>query len=326
MNPGMPEQIPGGGIDLSHLAQDSRNSQNSPAAGANQAGPANHNGVVDIPSVVFELTDQNWEAAVQLSSVVPVVIELWSEQLGPSGTLGPVLEKITREGRGKVALGKVNADANPQLVQAFQAQSVPLVVALVAGRPVQLFQGEAAEPQIREVFGQLLELAKSQGITGEVSAPDLDAPAGDEESAAEVEEPINPEHEAALAALNDGKFAQAAEEYAAVLKRNPRDDEARAALAQVKLLERLQGHTTEEVRQTAASHPDDIDAQLLVADLDVSGGHVEDGFLRVLDLFAAATEENREKIQTRLLELFEVVGAHDPRVSVARRQFANLLY
>ena len=45
------------------------------------------------------------------------------------------------------------------------------------------------------MIGQLLQLA-NKGTTGEVSAPHLDAPAGDEESAAEAEEPINPEHEA----------------------------------------------------------------------------------------------------------------------------------
>ena len=66
----------------------------------------------------------------------------------PVARLVQFSKKLHAQGPGKVALGKVNADANPQLVQAFQAKSVPLVVALVAGRPVQLFQGEAAEPQI----------------------------------------------------------------------------------------------------------------------------------------------------------------------------------
>lgn len=327
MNPGMSERIPSGGVDLSHLAQQAATSRpGGGPASQNAATGGAPGGVVDIPAAVFELTDQNWEAAMQLSSVVPVIVELWAEWAEPSAKLGPLLERLVRAQQGKFALGKVNADQNPQLVQAFQAQSVPFVVALVAGRPVQLFQGEAQEEQIQEVFRQLQQLAQSQGVTGTVNAPDLSAAAAESEAQEVQEDPVNPEHKAALAAIEAGDFALAATEYEGVIKRNPRDDEARAALAQVKLLDRLQGHTTESVRQAAAANPEDVQAQLLVADLDVSGGHVEDGFLRILDLFANAQGDEREQIQTRLLELFEVVGVTDPRVVAARRQLANLLY
>ena len=76
----------------------------------------------------------------------------------------------------------------------------------------------------------------------------------------------------------------------------------------------------------AAAGPSDVDAQLRVADLDLSGGHIEDAFLRLLDLFAVADTDDRTRIRERLLELFEVVGQADPRVAAARTRLANLLY
>ena len=72
--------------------------------------------------------------------------------------------------------------------------------------------------------------------------------------------------------------------------------------------------------------PQDVDAQLDVADLDVSGGHLEDAFGRLLDLFAGASSEDRDRIRARLLEYFEVAGAEDPRVIAARGRLASLLY
>ena len=71
---------------------------------------------------------------------------------------------------------------------------------------------------------------------------------------------------------------------------------------------------------------DRLAGKTLVADLDLSGGHIEDAFLRLLDVFVTADTDDRTRIRERLLELFEVVGLADPRVIKARAQLANLLY
>lgn len=315
-----PERIPGGGIDLSHLAASRTQPQQGAPGEAAPAGGAPQ--VVDVPSLVIDVTDASFEQIAQLSSVVPVVIDLWAEWCEPCKTLGPVLEKLTREFAGRLLLAKVDVDANPGLAQAFQAQSIPTVVALVGGRPVPLFQGAMPEAQVREVFGQLLQLAEQQGVLGRVNAPE-----GGEEAPAEPVEPQIPEaHLAAVEAAERGDYAAAVAEWEAVLVKAPADAEARAALVQMRLLQRLEGLTLDGVRQDAAARPDDLEAQLRVADLDLSGGHVEDAFLRLLDLFAAANDEDRAVIRTRLLELFEVVGVADPRVIAARGRLANLLY
>jgi putative thioredoxin len=320
MSQQMPERIPGGGIDLSHLAA-ARAPQTAGAPGAGGA-PAPGAQVVDVPSLVIDVTDASFEQAAQLSAVVPVVVHLWSERSDASVAFATVLAAATREFEGRVLLAKVDVDANPGLAQAFQVQSIPTAVALVGGRPVPLFQGPVPEEQVREIFTQLLQLAEQQGVVGRVSAPDADA-----EAPTEPAEPVIPAaHLAAVEAAERGDYATAVAEWESVLTKAPADAEARAALVQVKLLQRLEGLTLEGVRAEAAAQPDDLQAQLRVADLDLSGGHVEDAFLRLLDRFAASDDADRAVIRERLLELFEVVGVADPRVIAARGRLANLLY
>lgn len=319
MSQQIPARFSGGAVDLSHLTARAAQAP-SPAAGG--AAPGAPGQVVDVPALVFDLTDQSFEQAGQLSSVVPVVIYLRVDTNEPCAQLDPIIEKVARDLEGRLVVGRVDIAANPGLVQAFQAQTVPTVVALVAGRPVPLFQGPAAEAQIRDLFAQLLQLSEQQGVNGRVNAPDL----GDSVEGP-IEPPINPAHAEALEALERGDYSAAVLAYEQVLTRAPADHEARAALVQVRLLDRLQGTSAGEIRDAAAAAPNDIDAQLRVADLDVSGGHVEDAFLRLLELFSASEESSdRTRIRERLLELFEVIGQADPRVAVARTRLANLLY
>lgn len=318
MSQQIPPRLGGGAVDLSHLA--ARGAQ--PAAAGGAAAPAAGGQTVDVPAAVFDVTDQSFEQAAQLSGVVPVVLMLRVDGDPACDALAPVLEQAVRGLDGKMVLGFVDVSVNQGLAQAFQAQGVPTVVALVGGRPVPLFQGPAAEEQIRELFAQLLQLAEQQGVSGRVSAPDLG-----EASEGPIEPPVNPAHAEALEALDRGDFSAAVQAYEQVLAKAPADHEARAALVQVRLLERLQGVSAGEIRDAAAAAPQGVAEQLRVADLDVSGGHIEDAFLRLLELFAASDEpDDRTQIRERLLELFEVVGQSDPRVGAARTRLANMLY
>ena len=91
-------------------------------------------------------------------------------------------------------------------------------------------------------------------------------------------------------------------------------------------MRRTQDADLAAARQAAVDAPADLEAQLLVADLDMLGGHVEDAFSRLLDLLRGADQETKDAVRTRLLDLFEVAGAEDPRVGPARKRLANLLY
>jgi len=297
-----------GAVDLSSL----RNRPATPAEGA----PAP--GVVDL---VVDATDETFGQILEISRTVPVVVDLWAEWCGPCKQLSPIIEKVTRELGGRVLLAKVDVDANPQLAQSFRAQSIPMVVALIAGQPVPMFTGAVPEQQVRDVFAQLLQVAAQNGVTGSLSVgTDADAPAAPEEPE------LPPLHAEAYAAIEVGDYAAAIRAYEKALAENPRDEEALAGLGQVRLLDRVQGLDLQAARAAAANGPLDVQAQFDVADLDLAGGNVDDAFGRLLDLFSQLPSDQRTPVRERLIELFGLIGAADPRVVSARNRLSSLLF
>lgn len=302
-----------GAVDLSAL-------RNRPAPAAGDADGGAPVESVAVASLVMDVTDETFPQVLELSRTVPVVVDLWAEWCGPCKQLSPVLERVVAELGGRLVLAKVDVDANPQLSQAFRAQSIPMVVALVAGQPVPLFTGAVPEQQVREVFAQLLQVAAQNGVTGSASVD------GDAVPEAPAEPPLPPLHAEAFDAIETGDYPRAITAYEKALAENPRDAEARAGLGQVRLLHRVQNADPDAVRAAAAAAPADVAAQLAVADLDLAGGHVEDAFGRLLELFAQLPDDERMPVRERLLELFALVGDADPRVSAARSRLASLLF
>ena len=304
--------IPGpslrGAVDLSGLVR--RANTPPPAPGSAPAPSAG--------GLVVEISEATFPQIVELSSRVPVVVELYAPGLAPA--LGPIVESYG----GRLVLATVAAQANPGIAEAFQVREVPAAAGVIGGRPVPLFVGTPAEEQVRQVFDQLLQVAAQNGITGTLdpqAAPDADgAPAEP------VEEPLPPLHQEAYDAISAGNYAAAVAAYKRAIAQNPRDALAVAGLAQASLLQRLDGAVADDVRKAAADAPASVAAQLAVADLDVSGGHLDDAFDRLLDLFPSLDGEGREAVRTRLLEYFEIAGPDDPRVAAARRRLTLLLY
>ena len=317
-----------GAVDLSSLV----NRPAAPAAGAGAQPPApgQPSGAagapaVAVPGLVVDATDATFSQVLELSNTVPVIVDLWAEWCGPCKQLSPVLEKLVAEYAGRLLLVKVDVDSNPQLTEAFQAQSIPAVAAVIGGRPVQLFVGALPEAQVRDVFEQVLELAAQNGVTG-TAVVDGAVGAADGEAAEPEPEPLPPHHQDAYDAIDRGDYDAAITAYRTAIAQDPRDQLAVAGLAQVSLIARLQGVTIADVRGAAAAAPTDVDAQLAVADLDVSGGHVDDAFDRVLTVFPSLDAAGKDAARTRLLDYFEIVGLDDPRVGAARRRLTMLLY
>ena len=107
---------------------------------------------------------------------------------------------------------------------------------------------------------------------------------------------------------------------------NPVDAEAAAGLAMATLLQRTQGVDLNAARAAAAASPDDVAAQIMVADLDMLGGHVEDAFNRLVDLVRRTDGDDRNKVRDHLVALFAAVGNNDPRVLKGRQALASALF
>lgn len=283
---------------------------------AQPAGAAPVALVVDVDEAGFE------REVLQRSAEVPVVIDFWAEWCQPCKQLGPVLERLAEEYAGRFVLARIDVDQNQMLFQQFGVQGIPAVFAVVGGQALPLFQGAAPEAQIRQVLDQLIQAAAERfGISG----TPVEAEAGEEAQAA-PEPPSDPTLAAAHAALDAGDLGGAIRAYENVLADEPANTEARLGLAQAKLLDRVQGLDAQQTRKEAADRPGDVGAQLAVADLDLVGGHVEDAFSRLVDTVQRTAGEDRERARLRLLELFEVVGGEDPRVTAARGALSRVLF
>lgn len=294
-----------GAVDLSGLVRAAQAPVPMSTGGA--GAPASGAG-----GLVQEVDEASFPAVLELSRTVPVIVEFYADGIAPA--LGALVASYG----GRLVLATIEGNRNPQLAQAFQIQQVPAVVALIGGRPLPLFLGMPSEEEVRQVLDQVLDAAAQSGVNGTIPV--------EGEPAEPVEEPLPPLHQEAFDAISAGDFAAAAQAYRTAIAQNPRDQLAVAGLAQVQLLQRLEGAVAADVRRAAADAPDDVDAQLAVADLDLSGGHVEDAFARLLRVFPAQAAEGRAAIRTRLLDYFEIVGAEDPRTVAARRALTALLY
>lgn len=304
-----PPSQPGPRLDLRGAVDLSRLSQQAPSSGSGGGG-----------RFVRDVTEADFADVVQLSMTVPVVVDLWATWCGPCRQLSPVLERLAEEYGGRFLLAKVDVDANPQISQAFQVQSIPTVVAILRGQPVPLFQGAVPEPQVRQVLDELLRVAAENGVTGTLDGTEQAGEADDQPA------PLPPLHQEAYDAIQRGDLDAAADAYRRALAESPADADARAGLAQVELMARTRDLDPEATRRAAADDPTDVEAGMRCADLDVLGGHVEDAFTRLVDLVRITSGEERETVRRRMLDLFEVVGPDDERVLAARRALANALF
>jgi putative thioredoxin len=301
-----------GAVDLSALRRPAPAAPNG-AAAASGGSPGSGQ------PLRVDATEANFQDLVQLSAQIPVLFLLWSNRSLESSTLLRSLEGIVESYAGKLVLAAADVDAFSQLAQAFQVQAVPTAVAVLKGQPVPLFEGPASDQEVRALIDELLKVAEANGVTGSIGA----GPAGAEDR------PLPPLHQAAVDAIEAGDYAAAASAYRQALAEKPADAEAKAGLAQVELMGRLELLTAPEaeaMRQRAAEEPDNVDVQLTVADLDISGGHIEDAFNRIIAFIGRNFGPERETARVRLLELFDVVGISDQRVAKARQGLARVLF
>jgi len=290
-----------GAVDLSTL------SQPAPEAAATSA-----------QGLVIEGTDGGFQAIVTGTEKVPAVVVLWSRRAPTSADFVEVMASVAASYEGRFQVVSVDVDANPGLLQAFQVQSVPVTLGLVAGQPVPLFQGVQSAEQVRAYVDELLKLAVEHGVTGRVPF----AASGE----ADVEPVLPPLHQEAFDAIERDDLDAAVDAYTKALALNPADGDAAVGLAQVKLMQRTAGADLEAARAAAAQFPTDIAAQMLMADLDILAGHVEDAFARLVDTVRATEGDERDAVREHLVELFGVVGTHDERVLKARRALMSALF
>ncbi|HEX6354371.1 tetratricopeptide repeat protein [Actinophytocola sp.] len=305
-----------GAVDLSALK-----ARAEAASKAQAPVPASPDGAVPAPGgpFIIEVTEATFQAeVVERSLQVPVIVDLWAEWCGPCKQLSPVLERLANAANGAWILAKVDVDANPRIAQLFGVQSIPTVVAIAGGQPVEAFAGAQPEPQIKQWLSALLDALRDKlpGIRAAEQGGDGGEP---------LPEPEDPRFVAAEDAFEQGDLEGAAAAYQKILAEEPANEQAKAALAQVKFMARAEAADPSVVVRADTS-PDDIDAQLSAADVELAGQDIEKAFARLLDVIRRTSGTDRDKARTHLVELFGLFSPEDPLVAKARRDLASALF
>ena len=291
-----------GAVDLSGLKQ--RAQQNASAGGPAGRAPSEASGTT-------EVTEANFEAEVLIrSDEVPVVVLLWSPRSDACVELAETLSGLAAEDNGKWSLATVNVDAAPRVAQIFGVEAVPTVVALAAGQPLSSFQGPQPPDQLRRWLDSLVS----------ATAGKLRGPSGSEEGAE-----VDPELAQARQQLEAGDFNAAKQSYQAILDANPGSVEAKGAIRQIDFLTRATAQRPDAVAVADAA-PGDIEAAFAAADVQILNQEVSAAFERLTALVRGTSGDERTRVRTRLIELFELFDPAEPDVVVGRRNLANALY
>ncbi|MDH2415415.1 tetratricopeptide repeat protein [Nocardioides sp. CER19] len=303
-----------GAIDLSGL---SRSADPAAPSGAPSSSAATGSYTVDVD-------EQSFQTILESSMTAPVVLVFYSPTRSPeSATLAQDVSTIVEDYDGRFLAGLVDIDAHPQIAQAMQIAQVPLMYVILDGRPAtQPIPGAPPIDELRAFFQQLGQQLTVQGISGR-HQPRRPAGLPEEEDGAPA---LDPRYAPAQEALEAGDIDAAVAEYQKLVDANPADAEAAAGLAMAKVLQRTQGVDLNAARAAAAASPDDVAAQIMVADLDLLGGHVEDAFARLVELVRRAAGDDRNAAREHLIGLFAAVGNDDPRVLKGRQALASALF
>lgn len=281
-----------GGMDLSKL---------KPAAAASEPAP------IKVASLVADVSEKSLPAIVEISKSVAVLLEFHD------GTADSALESSVRNRAGKVFLGRVNATADPRVAEAFGAKVAPALFAVIAGKPVPVFEGRLETAQIEAVLDQLIAGAAAQGVSGRLV---------EGESPQAIPALPKPLQEA-LELVDAGEVDKAQELLTRLKLENPQDVATSALLAQVTLMKRTMELPHEEILE---SQPTNSEEALVLADVLAAIGDFQSSFELLLALFIQVASEEQELIKARLLEYFEIAGNSNEQVKNARGRLATLLY
>lgn len=325
-----------GAIDLSGLRRPAPQQATGPAGGpAGGPPPGQPGGLPGQPPVAagaaptggtaysVPVTEQNFQAVLESSMSAPVLLVFYSRTRMPeSGVLADDLQTLSGEFEGKFLAGLVDIDASPGIAQAMQIPSIPLVVIVVDGRPMPLMQDVVPLDELRTALTQVFQQFTVQGVTGRHQPRQVVAPVDAESD----DPPVDARYAAAQDALGEGDVDGAVVEYQKLVDANPADVEAAAGLAMAKLLQRTQGVDLATARAAADAAPDDVDAQTLVADLDLLEGRVDGAIDRLVELVRRTGGDERNQARGHLLDMFAAVGNDDPRVLRGRQNLASALF
>jgi putative thioredoxin len=248
-----------------------------------------------------------------------VILICWSPRSEQAISLLEVMGKyhqadLLENGEPAWILGTVNVDAEVQVAQALQIQSVPIAIAIIQEQMVPLFEAVPTPEQIRLVIDKVIGLAAERGVGQALAKSEV------------LEAPMEPEEIAAMEALEKSDLLGAKAQYEKWLARKPGDALAKLGLAQTELIIRVKDLDPNEVMTLAGSNPNEITIQLKAADVEIASGLNKEAFARMIRFVKASEGDEKKAAREHLLQLFALVDPADPDLIAARKELASALY
>jgi putative thioredoxin len=260
----------------------------------------------------------------------PVVVDFWADWCEPCKVLMPLLEKIATEYNGAFLLAKVNADEQQMIAQQFGVRSLPTVMVIQNGQPVDGFAGAVPEGQVR----QMLEKYLPKPWDGLLEMAREAMEAGDFASA------LTPLRQAWE---DSGRQLDITLSYARCLIECMRLDEAEAVLAEVRLAdqdalyEQLQAQLQikreaakspeiEALEQKMAQDPDNFDVRHQLAVQYTNAGQFREALEQLVHILQRDLNHGDGATKKLLLDTIASLGKGDPLAAEYQRKLYSLLY
>tara|TARA_B100001540_G_scaffold153155_1_gene135579 strand:- start:3947 stop:4801 length:855 start_codon:yes stop_codon:yes gene_type:complete len=260
----------------------------------------------------------------------PVVVDFWADWCEPCKVLMPMLESIANEYQGAFLLAKVNADEQGMIAQQFGVRSLPTVMVVQGGQPVDGFVGAQPEAQVREMLAKYLPSPWDALLQQGMEALQRGEPR-------EALPPLRQAWE------ESGKKHEIAVVYASALVEALRLDEAQAVLDEVRLADRdaawEQVNAQLEIKREAAkspeiealeaqlaANPDDLDLRHQLGVQCTDSGQYREGMEHLITILRTDLDHADGATKRLLLDTIAALGKGDPLAAEYQRKLYSLLY